>query len=73
MFSGGEPLYEELERDGYMSRLDRWPNVNVERLPGDVHTLRPLLSQQRAHEALDRALGEVLTDTAASSLLRASR
>ncbi|MEA2315771.1 MAG: hypothetical protein QOI03_2463 [Solirubrobacteraceae bacterium] len=73
MFSGGEPLYEELERDGYLSRLDRWPNVNIERLPGDVHTLRPLQSQQRAHEALDRALGEILANTSVSSLLGASR
>jgi alpha-beta hydrolase superfamily lysophospholipase len=60
MFSGNEPLYEELQRDGYIEQLDRWPNISVEFLPGRVHTLRPYAAQRRAHESLDRALDEVL-------------
>jgi alpha-beta hydrolase superfamily lysophospholipase len=60
IFSGNEPLCEELELDGYMARLDRWPNVNVEFIPGRVHTLRPLQAQRGAHEALDRSLATLL-------------
>jgi hypothetical protein len=73
IFSGNEPLSEELERDGYMSRHDRWPNVSFEFIPGQIHTLRPFQSQQRAHEALDRALADLLGRTAGQSLLKASR
>lgn len=60
IFSGNEPLHEELLRDGYIERLPAWPTVGLEMLPGRVHTLRPFQSQQAAHAALDRALGEVL-------------
>lgn len=60
VFSGNEPLYEELELEGYMARLARWPNASVEFIPGRVHTLRPLQAQQGAQEALDRALTTVL-------------
>jgi pimeloyl-ACP methyl ester carboxylesterase len=73
IFSGNEPLYEELERDGYTERHDRWPNVSFEFVPGQVHTLRPLPSQRRAHEALDRALADMLGRTGGRWLPRASR
>ena len=63
VFSGNEPLREELELEGYIARLDRWPNVSVELIPGRVHTLRPLQAQQGANEALDRALAEMLQRT----------
>jgi pimeloyl-ACP methyl ester carboxylesterase len=56
LFSGNEALHEELELDGVLGELDRWPNLAVEPIPGNVHTLRPLRSQRAAHEALDRAL-----------------
>jgi alpha-beta hydrolase superfamily lysophospholipase len=56
VFSGNEPLYEELELDGRLQRLGRWPNIDLELIPGEDHTLRPLESQRRASEALDRAL-----------------
>ena len=39
---------------------ERWPNVKLELIPGRDHTLRPLYSQERAHEALDRALDREL-------------
>jgi hypothetical protein len=73
IFSGNEPLYEEMERDGYTERHDRWPNVSFEFVPGQVHTLRPLLSQQRAHEALDRALADMLGRTGGRWPSKASR
>jgi pimeloyl-ACP methyl ester carboxylesterase len=60
IFSGNEPLYEELELDGRLKRLDRWPNIGLELIPGRDHTLRPFQSQRHAHEALDRALDREL-------------
>jgi alpha-beta hydrolase superfamily lysophospholipase len=59
IFSGNEPLCEELELDGFIDELARWPNISVEFIPGQVHTLRPLQAQQAAHEALDRSLAEI--------------
>ena len=60
MFSGLEPLYEELELEGRVQRRDRWPNVGFDVIPGQDHLLRPLEAQRFAHEALDRALEEEL-------------
>jgi alpha-beta hydrolase superfamily lysophospholipase len=60
VFSGNEPLCEELELEGFLDRLERWPNMSVEFIPGRIHTLRPLQAQQGAHEALDRALSDML-------------
>lgn len=56
MFSADEPLLEELESDGYVDRLDRWPNIEIQSLPGSVHTLRPLQAQRAAHRAMDAAI-----------------
>jgi hypothetical protein len=61
LFSENEPLHEELERQGRLPRNERWPNIKLELIPGRDHTLRPLYSQERAHEALDRALDRELT------------
>jgi hypothetical protein len=60
VFSENEPLHEELERQGRLPRNERWPNIKLELLPGRDHTLRPHYSQERAHEALDRALDREL-------------
>jgi hypothetical protein len=60
IFSGNEPLYEELELDGRLQRLERWPNVGLDLIPGRDHTLRPFRSQIHAHAALDRALEQEL-------------
>jgi pimeloyl-ACP methyl ester carboxylesterase/alpha/beta superfamily hydrolase len=56
MFSGPEPLREELEREGRAQSGDRWPNVGFDFIPGDDHILRAPQSQRLTHEALDRAL-----------------
>jgi pimeloyl-ACP methyl ester carboxylesterase len=58
VFTGREELLDELERDGQLDRLDQWPNVAVEIVPGDadVHTLRPIWLQHRVHAMLDAAL-----------------
>ena len=55
-FSGDEPLYDELVRDGHLKRLDRWPNITLELLPGLHHSLRELGAQQAAHRAIDSAI-----------------
>lgn len=55
-FSHDEPLREELEGT---------PGLHFEELPGNVHTLRPLAAQARAHELLDAAL-ELIVDRAPS-------
>lgn len=56
LFSGDEPLHEELVRDGYVAHASRWPNVRFEALPGADHTLRPIAAQREAHRKLDAAL-----------------
>jgi len=68
LFSGNEPLREELEQEGRLDQVDRWPNVGVDFLPGRIHTLRPLPSQRSAHEALDRALNSELQRIAESEV-----
>ena len=71
IFSGNEPLHEELERQGRLDRGDRWPNLELALVPGRDHTLRSLYSQQHAHDALDRALDRELA--AGARLGRISR
>lgn len=59
-FCDGEPMAEELSRDGYLERLERWPNVTLERFPGRDHTMRPAWMQCHVHDLLDRALDDAL-------------
>ena len=62
LFSAEEPLYEELERTGFLARLDRWPNLRLlsdQRLRSGAvrqHTLRPLWLQRHVHALLDAEL-----------------
>ncbi len=60
IFSDNEPLHEELEQQGRLDRGSRWPNLKLALVPGRDHTLRPLNSQQHAHDVLDRALDREL-------------
>jgi dienelactone hydrolase len=60
VFSGNEPLQEELQHEGRLDRLDRWPNVRVEYVPGRDHSMRPFESQRCTGEVLDRALDRAL-------------
>ncbi len=66
-FSGNENLRYELEREGVLDQLDRWPNVELEQLAGAVHTLRPLSAQRSAHELLDRVVDEEVAAAGAVS------
>ena len=62
LFTAGEPVYEELKREGHLARLHRWPNLTIaadERLRSGTredHTLRPLWLQRHVHALLDATL-----------------
>ncbi len=56
IFSANEPLYGELESEGRLDRLERWPNLDVELIAGQDHTLRSADSQSSANATLDRAI-----------------
>jgi len=55
-FSGDEALHAELQEEGILARLERWPNVELVTLPGRDHTLRPIIAQRAVHELFDRVL-----------------
>jgi pimeloyl-ACP methyl ester carboxylesterase len=63
LFSGCEPLREELEAEGWPQILGHWPNLSFEAIPGEDHILRPLQAQSFVHGALDRAIAEELRRT----------
>jgi len=60
VFCDGEPLHDELTRDGLLAQPERWPTVTVTRLPGRDHTLRPLWMHEHVVAALDGALAAEL-------------
>ncbi len=64
-FADDEPVRDELEADGVLARLARWPNVVLAHLPGRDHTLRPMVAQRAYHELLEGELAR-LTDTGRS-------
>jgi pimeloyl-ACP methyl ester carboxylesterase len=57
-FSGDEPLHRELRQEGILDQLERWPNVSLEKLPGAVHTLRPVEAQRAARGMIARLLAD---------------
>ncbi len=59
-FSEGEPLFEDLDADGTVAQIGRWPNIELTELPGDDHTLRPIPAQIGARELLDREFERAL-------------
>jgi pimeloyl-ACP methyl ester carboxylesterase len=58
VFTGRESLYEEFRREGRLERLERWPNLTLEVIPGrsDLHTLRQIWLQRKVHKLLDDTL-----------------
>ncbi len=73
VFSAGEPLLQELERDGHLSELARWPNVRLDVLSGPAHTFPPLWAQRRVHELMDEALATQLGGEVDSPLMGRTR
>jgi hypothetical protein len=53
-FGEREPLHHELAAGGYLAQLERWPQLQVDELPGAVHTLQSLQAQAAAHAIIDR-------------------
>jgi pimeloyl-ACP methyl ester carboxylesterase len=60
LLAQGEPLYDQLARQGVLNRLDEWPNLVIERLPTKDHMFRAIWLQQQVHESFDRALERAL-------------
>ena len=60
LFSGGEGLYDQLVRLGFLERIDRWPNLSIEQLPTSDHMFRAIWVQRHVHGLLDAALERVL-------------
>jgi pimeloyl-ACP methyl ester carboxylesterase len=58
VFTGRESLADEFEREGRSQRMERWPNVTIEQVPGrdGLHTLKPIWLQRQVHELLDQGL-----------------
>jgi pimeloyl-ACP methyl ester carboxylesterase len=60
LFSRGEGLYDQLERQGILAGIDRWPNLSVAQLPTTDHMFRAIWLQRHVHGLLDDALERVL-------------
>ena len=62
LFTGDEPLYDELRRGGELARLERWPSITLTAVAdtAQTHTLRPLWCQEHVHKLLDAALARDL-------------
>lgn len=67
-----EPLYERIERDGGMARLEAFPALETVITPGGDHTFRAVWMQQALRDALDGAieseLARIGTEGATGSL-----
>lgn len=59
-FSAAEPTAEEIQRAGFRERLEALDNVQLETLPGNDHTVRPLTAQRGVAELLDAKLQAVV-------------
>jgi alpha-beta hydrolase superfamily lysophospholipase len=62
-FCEDDALHAELVADGTVARLERWPTVELERLPARDHTLRPVVAQRAVLDLLDRQLAIELART----------
>jgi alpha-beta hydrolase superfamily lysophospholipase len=62
VFTGREPLREELAATGLFDRLDRWPNLELLTIETSVETLMltPLWVQRQVHELVDGVLDREL-------------
>lgn len=67
-FSGDEPLEAELRDGPWYREPDDWPNLHRVQLPGRDHTLRPIVAQRAASDALDAALDRELDRIAAAAV-----
>lgn len=72
LFGEQEALYEEFAHHGLLERLDRWPNLRLERIPSRDQMFRAQWLQRHVHERVDDALERLLArlPAGAVSLLR---
>jgi pimeloyl-ACP methyl ester carboxylesterase len=59
LLSHGEPLYDQLARQGQLEAFGRWPNAKIERIPSRDHMFRAIWLQEYVHAELDRALKRI--------------
>ncbi|MGI8712463.1 MAG: hypothetical protein ACR2NR_04625 [Solirubrobacteraceae bacterium] len=59
LFGLGEPMYQQMERDGLLTQRDRWPQLSVQRLPTSDHMFRALTVQREVHTQLDAGLAQI--------------
>lgn len=61
-FSAGEPLHAELDHEGRLGRLARWPNVSLNLFdgPSPAHMMQAPTLQHQAHALLDSAVEALL-------------
>jgi alpha-beta hydrolase superfamily lysophospholipase len=65
LFSENEKLLRMLTRPELAAKLERWPNIEVERIPTPDHLLRPIWAQEMVFDRVDsalRALREQITN-----------
>ena len=62
VFTGREPMREELEVTGLFDRLDRWPNLELLTIgtSAPTHMLTPLWLQRKVHRLVDGVLDREL-------------
>ena len=61
-FSALEPLMLEMQADGLLDQLGRWPNVALERLPAADHSVRPIVAQNAVMDLLEAELQRALDE-----------
>ena len=72
LFTEREPLRDELERSGWLARLEAAPTVTVDRVAVIDHSLRPAWAQDQLEAALDRVLADALGETPADPVSSAT-
>jgi alpha-beta hydrolase superfamily lysophospholipase len=60
LLSDGEAMTDFLRETGRIDRLERWPNIELARIPIADHIFRPHWAQRLVSDALDRGLEAIL-------------
>jgi pimeloyl-ACP methyl ester carboxylesterase len=67
-FCANEPVLAELQREGVLDQLGRWPNVALTPLVGEDHALGPIGAQRSGEELIDREVERALSELDAVSV-----
>lgn len=59
-FCANEPVLLELEQEGILGRLERWPAIELSSLVGEDHALGPVAAQRSGAELIDREIERAL-------------